>query len=92
LIAARAWAPDEKRAAFLELESAIRLLQALVLLNHKLDLFLMYFANKNAVFDAIKRRPRSITPPFQPKRQKATPTSPKHIRLNDPCVTCPVIL
>ena len=30
-----------------------------------------------------------MTPTFQPKRQKATPTSAKHIMLNNPCRTCP---
>ena len=44
------------------------------------------------MFDTIKSRPRSITPTFQPKCQKATPTSAKHTTLNNPCTTCPAIL
>ena len=43
----------------------------------------------HAMFDKIKSRPRSITPTFQPKRQKVTPTSAKHAKLNNPCTTCP---
>jgi hypothetical protein len=40
-------------------------------------------------FDVMKRRARSITPTFQPKHEKASPTSAKHIMLNNPCRICP---
>jgi hypothetical protein len=41
-------------------------------------------------FDVMKRT--AITPTFKPKRQKAIPTSAKHIMLNNPCATCPASL
>jgi hypothetical protein len=44
--------------------------------------------NARPTFEAIIRRRRSRRPTFQPKRQKATPTSTKQAMLSTPCTIC----
>jgi hypothetical protein len=45
--------------------------------------------NARPTFEAIITRRRSRRPIFQPKRQKATPTSMKQAMLSTPCTICP---
>ena len=53
------------------------------------DPFLKCLCNLRPTFEAIKTRRRSSRPIFQPKRQKATPTSVKQAMLSTPCTICP---
>jgi hypothetical protein len=56
---------------------------------HKPDPFLKYLCNLRPTFETIKTRRRSSRPIFQPKRQKAAPTSVKQAMLSAPCTICP---
>ena len=56
---------------------------------HKPDPFLKYSCNLRPTCEAIKTRRRSSRPIFQPKRQKAAPTSMKQAMLSAPCTICP---
>jgi hypothetical protein len=46
--------------------------------------------NARPTFEPIITRRKSRRPIFQPKRQKATPTSMKHAILSTPCTICPL--